>query len=263
MAALPEVRVGEIVHNRRPAYVNYNKEFNDNAEKAYRLWKASSAVCDIGKLCSSNPGTYQRVGEHLDIAQTLLSITRSITMLVKIASGEIIWKYEKRPVTEEDANGKPRHKTTIDREGKISYHYEMVRVQQGARDILCNVCLAVARILNPLLWLHKMGIIDLGKHAKGIGLTVGVCFTAVTSCVLIDASISLADEYNKEVTDREAYKTSLGKKIAEFISSVVDFFSIPSDCDWSFTGIPELALASACCKLASGVIWTVTYLVYD
>lgn len=257
MAAVTPSR-GEIVHNpdnlQNSGISNFHELCNTHAEKLYRAWSVGNGITMIGMLSSSNPGTYQRVGEHLDIAQSVLSITRSITMIVKIFSGGILWTNEKKPVMVGD---KP--KITWDSDGNSIHHYTIKCVQRDPLDILCDIFLAVARILNPLLWLNKLGIIDLGKHAAPLGIAVGASFAATTTVCLVDAGRNLSRELNKPKGD----SVSIRKRVAEVFCSIADMLAIPADCGFSFSASPEMALASACCKLASGVIWCISQMIYS
>lgn len=257
-AALPAIKYLEPGPVSKPAYLSYFEKYNAEAEKLSRLCLSLDAIGRLGALASTNKEsreTYARVSTTADSARTVVSISRSFGMLVKVLTGGLIYEYREEPVMVENRDkdeGQPElvKKTTTDANGRVQEHYETRRGVRDWLDIVIDVFLAVARFLHPLLWLHKLGVIDLGKHAKPMGTVLGVSFSVVTTAWFLQTIRNL----NTAIESNETLQT-VRKKWAELISAIIDMLAIPFECGFSFAASAEMALVSACCGLASGLFW--------
>jgi hypothetical protein len=252
--------------------VDFFLKYNNEAEKADRVLKSAIGITDIGKMKSSDP-MWGKVGSVLDSARSVVSISRTPGIVVKLFTGSIWTHYVQKEIDQDGCvtiNGKKVHASTLNvgyesepsdriivKKNTIIQKMVVVKERRDWLDIAMDVLLLVARVLNPICWLNKLGVIDLGKHASRMGTTIGCAFSAVTTLSFVQSIRDLVDSI-EEAKPGEAFKDMMSrikKKVADCFSGLVDMLSIPADCGMAFNASPEMALASACMGVASGVVF--------
>jgi hypothetical protein len=105
-------------------------------------------------------------------------------------------------------------------------------------DVAMDVCIVVARFLNPLCWLNRLKVINLGKHANAMGMVVSCGFAGATTLYFIHSSMAYAN--NTDPAQQSA-------KMAQVFFSVADLLGSPWECGFGFMATPVMALIGAIC----------------
>lgn len=242
--------------------LNFFLKYNNQAENLDRLLKAGIGIAAIGQMKSTNP-TWGKAGDVLDSARSVVSISRTPGIVVKLCTGSIWTHYVQKEIDQNGMvfiNGKlvqtgQPQKAVVG--GRAVQNVITVEERRDWSDIACDVLLLAARLLNPIYWLNKLGAIDLGKHAARIGTAIGCAFTAVTTLCFVQSIRDLIESIEaREIGEEFSQMMSrIKKKIADCFSSFIDMLSIPADWGMTFNASPAMALASASMSVASGVVF--------
>ena len=244
-------------------------KYNNQAENLDRLLKAGIGIAAIGQMKSSSP-TWGKAGDVLDSARSVVSISRTPGIVVKLCTGSIWTHYVQKKidlngyvdingnlVKVSNVSGQVVDGTNADGTVRIVQNVITVEERRDWSDIACDVLLLAARLLNPIYWLNKLGAIDLGKHAARIGTAIGCAFTAVTTLCFVQSIRDLIESIEAREMGEEFSQmmSRIKKKIADCFSSFIDMLSIPADWGMTFNASPAMALASASMSVASGVVF--------
>lgn len=98
--------------------------------------------------------------------------------------------------------------------GKAQYDY----ISRDWMDIAMEALAAVARALSSIMFLHDLGAIDLGHHAKALGGVIMGIWAVITSINLVSTMSDLIDEVDLEEIQR---------KVWEAIQALITFLALP------------------------------------
>ncbi len=232
-----------------PGRVQYFLDYNNQAEKLDQLSKVIIGII----MASSVNNTDPRCEKSLNFFETgrcVVSVSRSPGLIIKFATGWAFYKIEDKIVNEYTRD-----------DGAIVQDIQKVVVKRDWMDIACDCLLLVARLLNPIVLLHKLGVFALAQHFKGICTTIGCMFTGVTVLCFIqslrDFIYGVEGHINKEIdrfTKQLKYSMDVLKKLfADLLYCISNLLAIPGE--WCMTPpSPGWAIAVGVAFAASGAI---------
>lgn len=212
------------------------------------------------------------VSEAFDTARDAISSIRFIPAFHNLCTGRTFWhthddKWRKVahqngvPIIIESREGWTKKKDSdywkndkgwksLDRKyidkgyGQTGVEYDYVC--RDWMDIAMEVLAAVARALSPVMLLHRLGAIDLGKHAKALGGVIMGIWTMITSISLVSSISDVIDEVDLEEFQR---------KVWEAIHALITFLALPFE-----FGLGELHPAAAVAGAVINLVEAASYI---
>lgn len=206
---------------------NWAYAMNEAAEVIDRTLRGIWAGINIGQNVavlqgSAASSSIKLANQHLEITRTVVSVIRVIPASIKILTGRLFWE----PADKRHPGGPVQKRAWV--------------------SIAMDSMITVARFLIPFNWFHRIGAMDLGKHASGIGTAICSLFAAVTV-------ISLANTIKNWV---EATAGDLESIIANFFSDLLDLFALPWDLGYCFH-TPALSIAGSVLMGVQSMVWLI------
>lgn len=165
--------------------------------------------------------------------RTAISSIRVIFPLHKLFTGQMFW------ATKEKRKGEAGPE--VQGWQRVDGQY----VMRSWEDIVMDILVLCARILSPIQSLHKLKVIDLGPHAKGMkGASMGL-WGVVVARGLVQATRDLVKETDVRLVKKRAW---------DGIQSGIDLIALPFDFGLGASH-PALAITGAAINmLAAGTM---------